>query len=75
MFEGLVEKLLLQYFGRYIKDLNKSDLSVGIMRGDLSISNVTLKSEVMDLFQVPLELRCSSIERLSITIPWKQIFS
>lgn len=43
MFEGILEKILLNYFGKYVNDINKNDLSLGIMKGDITISNVSLK--------------------------------
>lgn len=75
MFEGIIEKILVSYFGKYINDINKSDLSLGIMQGDFTISNVSLKAEIMQLVDLPLELKFSFVEKLTIQIPWKQIFS
>jgi len=45
------------------------------MQGDITISNFSLKSDILDLLDLPLQLRFSFVEKLMITIPWKQIFS
>jgi len=31
MLEGLIEKLILKYFGDYIENLDKNKLSVGVI--------------------------------------------
>ena len=35
MFEKILEKIILNYFGNYIKEINKIDLSLAITNGDI----------------------------------------
>jgi len=37
-----------------VNDINKNDLSLGIMQGDITISNFSLKSDILDLLDLPL---------------------
>lgn len=40
MFEGLLERILLSYFGKFIEGVNKKDIQLGVLSGNLIIDNV-----------------------------------
>lgn len=48
MFEGLLERLLLSYFGKFIDGVNKNHISLGVMSGNLIIEDVRLNEEAID---------------------------
>lgn len=64
MFEGLLERILLSYFGKYIDGVEKDHISLGILRGDLIIENLSLKKEAIDALELPIKLRFSRIRKL-----------
>lgn len=75
MFEGLLERILLAYFGQYIDGVEKDHISLGIFSGDLIIQDVSLKKEAIDALELPIKLRFSKIRRLQVVFPLKRIQS
>ncbi|KAF6145936.1 hypothetical protein GIB67_007955, partial [Kingdonia uniflora] len=73
MFEGLVQKLLLDYLGRYVKGIQKEQLKIGLWNGEVLLENVDLVLEAFDYLQLPLALKQGRVGRLSIKIPWKKL--
>ncbi len=61
MFEGLLEKLLANYFGKYISGLDSNNLHLGVWSGNVVIENVNLKSDFFEHFDFPFDLVFSSI--------------
>jgi vacuolar protein sorting-associated protein 13A/C len=57
MFEKILEKVLLNYFGRFIDGLNKNNLKLGVWSGNVVIENVNLKPEVIELLELPFKLK------------------
>lgn len=43
MFEKILEKVLLTYFGRFISGLDKNNLKLGVWSGNVVIENVNLR--------------------------------
>lgn len=75
MFEKILEKILIQYFGRFITGLDKNNLKLGVWSGNMVIENVNLNPEVIELIELPLKLKRSSIGKMTIKIPWKKLSS
>ena len=42
MFEKLLEKVIMSYFGDYLNGIDPNNLHVGIWNGDIRIENVSL---------------------------------
>lgn len=75
MFEALLEKILLNYFGKFISGLNSNNLHLQIWSGDVSIENVNLRPEIMDLIDFPITLIHSVIGKLKIKANWSKLSS
>lgn len=75
MFEKILEKILLTYFGRFITGFDKTNLSLGVWSGNIVIENVSLKSEIIDLLQLPFKLKFSSLGRMILKVPWNKLSS
>ncbi|XP_048591068.1 uncharacterized protein LOC106348493 isoform X1 [Brassica napus] len=73
MFEGLVQKLLLGYLGRYIKDIQREQLKITVWNEEVLLENVELILEAFDYLQLPIALKQGRVGKLSIKIPWKKI--
>ncbi|KAK9110207.1 hypothetical protein Sjap_018267 [Stephania japonica] len=73
MFEGIVQKLLEEYLGRYVKDIQKDQLKIGLWNGQVLLENVGLNLEAFDYLQLPFALKQGHVGRLSIRIPWKKL--
>lgn len=64
MFEALLEKILLSYFGKFITGLDKNNLHLGVWKGDVVIENVNIKPEVMDMLDIPLIIFFSNLGKM-----------
>ncbi|CAI9097127.1 OLC1v1033463C2 [Oldenlandia corymbosa var. corymbosa] len=73
MFEGLVQKLILGYLGRYIKDFQREQLKITIWSEEVYLENVELILEAFDYLQLPFALQNGRVGKLSIKIPWKKL--
>ena len=69
MFESILEKVLLSYFGKFISGFDKQNIHVGIFKGDLIIENVAIKPEILDLFDFPMKILFSKVGKLQMKIP------
>lgn len=47
MFEGVVASLLNRYLGKYIEDLDPETLNVGIFSGNVTLTNLKVKTEAL----------------------------
>lgn len=74
MFDKLLEKIISTYFGKYINGLEKN-VHLGMFQGKVKIENVSLKNEVTDLLELPVEILFSNIKSMSIDIPWSKLSS
>ena len=73
MFEALLEKILLSHFGRFLSGLDRANIHLGVWSGNLIIENVSLKPEVIEMLELPLQLRFSHIEKFQVNVPWSKI--
>lgn len=59
MFEALLEKILLSIFGRFIENIKREHIQLGLFKGNLVIKDVKLRKDVLDYLELPLELKYS----------------
>uniref|UniRef100_A0A3B3ZVV2 Chorein N-terminal domain-containing protein n=1 Tax=Periophthalmus magnuspinnatus TaxID=409849 RepID=A0A3B3ZVV2_9GOBI len=64
MFEALVSDLLNRFIGDYVENLDKSQLKIGIWGGERSYE-----------FDVPFRIKAGQITKLTLKIPWKNLYS
>ena len=75
MFESTVSDLLAKYLGKFIEGLNSETLSIAIWTGEVALNNLKLKRDLFSEFDVPLIIKNSTIGKLQISIPWRNILS
>jgi len=75
MFERILEKVLLNVLGPYIEGIDINNFKVSLWSGQVSISQVAIKPEALQMLDLPLKMNYSSIGNLSISIPWKNLGS
>ena len=75
MFEVLIEKLILSYFGDYIENLDRNKLSLGLWSGSLTLEDIKINPKSINRFKLPFKFLFGKIKKLSLLIPWKQNFS
>ncbi|EGR30928.1 PH domain protein [Ichthyophthirius multifiliis] len=75
MFETIIHKVLSSIAGEYIQGLDSDKLKIGIFSGDVEIDNVSLNPQVIEMLELPLNLRFSKIGKLILKVPFKNIGS
>lgn len=75
VFESLLESILLKSAGKFVSGIDKSNLKIGIWSGKVLIENVSLQKNIVDMFDLPVNIVYSSIKKLSLKIPWKHLTS
>ena len=75
MFEVLIEKLILSYFGNYIENLDRNKLTLGLWSGSLTLEDIKINPKAINRFKLPFKFLFGKIKKLSLLIPWKQNFS
>lgn len=73
MFEGLLEKILLYLFGKFVSGVDREHISLGVWSGNLVIENVRVKNEAIEMLEWPIKHKFSFIEKLEVKIPWKRL--
>ena len=75
MFEALIERLILSYFGDYIENLDRNKLSLGLWSGSLTLEDIKINPKSINKFKLPFKFLFGRIKKLSLFIPWKENFS
>ena len=75
MFEALIEKLILSYFGDYIENLDRNKLSLGLWSGSLTLEDIKINPKSINKFKLPFKFLFGKIKKLTLLIPWKENFS
>lgn len=75
MFEKILGKILVQYFGRFISGIDKNNLKLSVWSGNVVIENVNLKPELIEMLELPVKLKHSQVGKMTIKIPWKKLSS
>ena len=58
--KNIIESLLVKYLGKYVDGL-KNSLDIGLLDGEVSIENVSLKASFINDMGMPLTLKFSHI--------------
>ena len=73
MFESFLEKLIINKFGQFISGLDRNKLHLAIWSGNIVIEDVNLKQDILEMFDIPVNLRFSTIGKLQLQIPWSSL--
>ncbi|CAJ1049975.1 vacuolar protein sorting-associated protein 13C isoform X3 [Xyrichtys novacula] len=75
VFESLVSDLLNRFIGDYVENLDKSQLKIGIWGGNVVLENLKVKENALSKFQVPFKVKAGQIGKLTLKIPWKNLYN
>ncbi len=67
--------LLRKVLGEYFDGLDSEGLQVAIWSGEVTIKNLSLKPQALDLLGLPFKLLASHVGKLVLNIPWKSLGS
>ena len=75
VFESIVVDLLNKYVGQYVKNLDPSQLHIGIWRGNVILKDLELKDTSLDEVDLPIQVVSGCVGRLTLQIPWKNLYT
>ncbi|KAK4468183.1 hypothetical protein MN116_008070 [Schistosoma mekongi] len=76
MFKKFLATVTDHIIGKYFENFNSENLSYGLLNGNITLSNLTLKKDTLNsLFGIPLTLRSGSVGNVSIFIPYTHLWS
>jgi hypothetical protein len=70
--KNIIESVLVKHLGKYVDGL-KNSLDIGLLDGEVTIENVSLKSSFINGLNLPFTLAFSHIEKIHIDIPWTSL--
>jgi len=70
VFESIIADYAVKYSERFIKNINKEQLKVGIFKGEIRLNNIELSEEGLDSYNLPFVVKGGYLGSLSIDIPW-----
>jgi vacuolar protein sorting-associated protein 13A/C len=56
VFESLLERVLVPLASEYVTGIDKNNLKVGIWSGNVVIENVSLKKNLVDKLELPINI-------------------
>uniref|UniRef100_A0A3Q2QXD0 Vacuolar protein sorting 13 homolog B n=1 Tax=Fundulus heteroclitus TaxID=8078 RepID=A0A3Q2QXD0_FUNHE len=76
MLESYVTPLLMSFVNKYIKNLKPSDLQLSLWGGDVVLSKLDLKLDVLEQeLKLPFTFMSGHIHELRIHVPWTKLGS
>ncbi|XP_068698299.1 intermembrane lipid transfer protein VPS13C-like isoform X1 [Montipora foliosa] len=75
MFESIAVSVLNSVLGKYIKDLDTSNLRLGILKGRAVLTDLELRADALDGFHLPVEVIHGYVGKISLIIPWTNLYS
>uniref|UniRef100_F6T123 Vacuolar protein sorting 13 homolog B n=1 Tax=Ornithorhynchus anatinus TaxID=9258 RepID=F6T123_ORNAN len=76
MLESYVTPILMSYVNRYIKNLKPTDLQLSLWGGDVVLSKLELKLDVLEQeLKLPFTFLSGHIHELRIHVPWTKLGS
>lgn len=75
MFAKIISDVLNKFLGKYIENLDGSQLKIGVWGGDVELRDLDVKESALDELDLPVRLVCGHIGHLKLKIPWKNLFN
>uniref|UniRef100_I3MC21 Vacuolar protein sorting 13 homolog A n=1 Tax=Ictidomys tridecemlineatus TaxID=43179 RepID=I3MC21_ICTTR len=75
VFESVVVDVLNRFLGDYVVNLDTSQLSLGIWKGDVALKNLEVKENALSQLDVPFKVKVGHIGNLKLRIPWKNLYT
>ena len=66
--KAVIEKVILSYFGTFIKGIESEKLSVNLLGGNFQLENISLNHEFFNQLNAPFKIAFSSIGKLSLQV-------
>jgi hypothetical protein len=68
MIKGIIEKIIMNTFGKFVKGIEKEKLSVDLFSGNFRLENIALNHDFFNALDSPISLVFSSIGTLTLQV-------
>lgn len=75
MLEGLISQLLNQVLGEFIDDIKPEQLNLSLLKGEVKLQDMAIKSSLFDTLPVPFSLVFGKIGLIRLDVPISNILS
>ncbi|XP_076066395.1 vacuolar protein sorting 13C isoform X3 [Oratosquilla oratoria] len=75
MFEGIISEVLNNILGTYVDNFDSSKLKLSIWSGNAVLLGLDIKPSAFDDLGLPLRPVYGHLEKLTIKIPWKDLYN
>lgn len=72
MLASIIESVLVKHLGKYVDGI-ENNMDIGLIDGEVTVENVSLKTSFINGLGLPFILRFSHIEKIHINIPWTSL--
>lgn len=73
MLESLAATILNRVIGRYVENFDPQQLNIGIWLGDVALRNLRVKRELLDKFDLPVNVLFGHVGKLTLQVPWANL--
>ncbi|KAJ5073940.1 hypothetical protein M0811_08213 [Anaeramoeba ignava] len=74
MLKLIITSILNKYLKQYIR-LNRDQLKIKYLQGDVSLQNIEIKKNALDFLSLPLEIKNGFVGSLHACFPWNNLNS
>ncbi|XP_063711479.1 intermembrane lipid transfer protein VPS13D-like [Symsagittifera roscoffensis] len=75
MLESLVAKVINSYVGRYFRNINSDQLSLGLLQGSVELGDLPLKPSAFNELDLPVRVIAGSVSKFKLNVPITQLKS
>ena len=69
MIEGLLMRFLDNYIAKYLDDFDRSNISISLLKGKVSLSNLKLSNKILDNIPFPVKMKYGRVGSIKINVP------
>ncbi|KCV71195.1 hypothetical protein H696_02147 [Fonticula alba] len=73
MLSNLLSSVLNRFLGQFLENVQPSQINLGLLRGNLCLENICLKSDALAALDIPITITSGFVGRLQIRIPWTDL--
>ena len=73
LLESVVAKVLQKVLGAFVRGLDEENLELSVWNGDVRLSNLQLRTEVLDALPLPVRVLGGSLGEVRVSVPWRNL--
>ena len=69
MVSKIITPIFNKLIGKYLENVGKDQLNISMMKGDIKLQNLSLKSSLFESFGFPIKLKYGHVGKVTVEIP------